>query len=51
MPDVIKQEKNGRINTQGSLGSLNWEWRMADFKTVNRKLSVFTKLIKDSKRL
>lgn len=45
MPDILGLGKEGRINTPGTVGSPNWEWRMTDFERAGRELGRYKKLI------
>ncbi|MGL4589854.1 MAG: 4-alpha-glucanotransferase [Mycoplasmatales bacterium] len=48
--DVIGQETKSRINTPGTLGSPNWEYKLSDFKTLDKEIDFFQKLVKLTKR-
>lgn len=39
--DVIGLDDSGRINTPGTLGTPNWEWKLSDFKGLEEKLEFF----------
>lgn len=45
MADIIGLGKEGHMNTPGTVGSPNWEWRMPDFERAERQLKYFRKLI------
>ena len=45
MVDIIGQGKEGHMNTPGTVGSPNWEWRMPDFAEAEKELKVYRKLI------
>lgn len=38
LQDVIDLDDRGRINTPGTLGSPNWEWKLIDFKKFERQI-------------
>ena len=46
MWDVLGLGKAGRLNTPGTVGSPNWEWKMNDFKTARKKLHTWKRMIK-----
>lgn len=50
LQDILGIGDEGRINTPGTLGSPNWEWKLKDFKKTYRKMKVFKKIIEVSKR-
>ena len=45
MADIMGLGKEGHMNTPGTVGSPNWEWRMPDFERAERQLKHFRKLI------
>ncbi len=50
LSDVLNLGDEARLNTPGSVGSPNWEWRLADWKSVQRKKSFVRELVTLSKR-
>lgn len=46
MADVLGQGKEGHINTPGTVGSPNWEWRMPDFTKAEAELKRYRKLFR-----
>lgn len=50
MQDIIGLSDEGRMNTPGTLGSPNWEWRMLDFKAFDENLDQFTHMIQTTGR-
>lgn len=48
--DFLDMDDIGRINTPGTLGSPNWEWKLTNFKNINKKISKIEKLIKKAGR-
>lgn len=38
MADVLELSQGARLNTPGTVGSPNWEWKMTDFDGVGEKL-------------
>lgn len=46
MPDIMELKENARINTPGTSGSPNWEWRCVSFE----RLFAYRELIKRSRR-
>ena len=49
MPDVLGLGKEGHINTPGTVGSPNWEWRMPDFCQAEKELKRYRSLIEKRK--
>lgn len=45
MQDIIDLGDEGRINTPGTLGSPNWEWRMKDLKPLEDRVEALKKLV------
>lgn len=45
MVDIIGQGKEGHMNTPGTVGSPNWEWRISDFAAAEKGLNHYRKLI------
>jgi len=50
LADVLDLGDEARLNTPGSVGSPNWEWRLTDWKGVLRKKRFLRELTKLSKR-
>lgn len=49
--DILNYGDEARINTPGTLGSPNWEWKLKDFSDFENNISFLNKAIKDSGRL
>lgn len=45
MADILGQGKEGHLNTPGTVGSPNWEWRMPDFTLAGKELKRYKNLI------
>ena len=45
MADVLGLKKEGHINTPGTVGSPNWEWRITDFTAAKKELMRLSGLI------
>lgn len=50
MQDILELDDVGRLNTPGTVGSPNWEWKMADFTQADKFMPVFAKNVKKSGR-
>ena len=50
LQDVLGLKKEGRLNTPGTIGSPNWEWKVKNLKEFYSLLPALGKWIKDSKR-
>lgn len=43
--DFLGQGREGHINTPGTVGSPNWEWRMPEFEKIQKELQKYKKMI------
>jgi 4-alpha-glucanotransferase len=43
LPDILECNKEGRINTPGTVGSPNWEWQLSSLGEVNQKINKYKK--------
>lgn len=50
MQDLLNLNARSRMNTPGTSGSPNWEWKLSDFKDFNQRIPYIEKMIKESKR-
>lgn len=50
MFDVLGLDDRARINTPGTVGSPNWEWKMASLQPLEKALPAFSKAIQSSGR-
>ena len=50
MGDLLGLEAKCRINTPGTVGNPNWQWKMVDFKAFLDKSALIKHMIKRSKR-
>lgn len=50
LQDIMGIGDEGRINTPGTLGSPNWEWKLADFRELDRNLPQLKKMVVASGR-
>lgn len=48
--DLLDMTDYKRINTPGTLGSPNWEFKLKDFKQFSQNIKLIKKMIKNSKR-
>ncbi|WOO34530.1 4-alpha-glucanotransferase [Anaerocolumna sp. AGMB13020] len=48
--DLINLGDEARINTPGTLGSPNWEWKLNSFKSLKKEISSLKELIQASNR-
>lgn len=46
MADFLEKGRNARMNTPGTVGSPNWEWRMRDLDSVRKALAKHRKGVK-----
>ena len=45
MVDILGLGKEGHMNTPGTVGSPNWEWRMPDFKKAKEEMAKYKSLM------
>ena len=50
MQDLLGLNSRSRLNTPGTVGNPNWQWKLSTFKDFEKRLPVFKKMIKKSKR-
>ena len=48
--DFMKLDDSARINTPGTVGSPNWEWKLRDYKNVRKNLLKYKNILKQTKR-
>ena len=48
--DVLRLNDRARLNTPGTVGSPNWEWRLADWRPLKRRQAFLRALIVDTGR-
>ena len=51
MQDLLSLSDDARMNTPGTIGSPNWEWKLKDFETFKTKIPMIQTWLKSSKRL
>ncbi len=51
LADILNLGDEARLNTPGSVGSPNWEWRLTDWKAVKRKKRFVRELAQRSSRI
>lgn len=47
MADLLGMGKEGHLNTPGTVGSPNWEWRMPDMEQMNVKLRKYSRQMRE----
>lgn len=45
MADFLQKGRDARMNTPGTVGSPNWEWRMKDLESAKKALKKFEKML------
>ncbi len=48
--DILKKRESGRLNSPGTVGSPNWEWRLPTYEELNARLPIIKKMIEKSGR-
>lgn len=51
MQDILDLDDSARLNTPGTVGSPNWEWKLKDFTKFKNNIPFLAKAVKDSGRL
>ena len=51
LADILGLDDTARLNTPGTVGSPNWEWRLTDWCSLNNKKAFVKALIRDSNRI
>lgn len=50
MQDVLGLNAKSRLNTPGTVGNPNWQWKLTSFKEFEAKIPFLKEIIKESKR-
>ena len=50
LSDVLGYDDRARLNTPGTVGSPNWEWRLPSFAPLRRRLPWLAGVLKETKR-
>lgn len=50
LADILGLDDEARLNTPGTVGSPNWEWRLTDWKTLRRKMAFVKTVVTASGR-
>ena len=45
MPDLLGLGSEGHINTPGTVGSPDWEWRMPDMASARKAFASYKKIL------
>ena len=45
MQDILELDDKGRINTPGTLGTPNWEWKMNSLEPFEKRVEALRKLV------
>ncbi len=48
--DVMNLDDSARINTPGTIGSPNWEWKLENYSLFNKKMKAIKNLVIETKR-
>lgn len=51
LSDILGLDDSARLNTPGTVGSPNWEWRLTDWRSVHNKKAFMKALIQESNRV
>ncbi len=50
LADILELDDTARLNTPGTVGSPNWEWRLSDWKKLRKKVFQIRKIVVESQR-
>ena len=48
--DLLELDDSARLNTPGTVGSPNWEWRLTDFDSLTRRKDFLKRMLRRAKR-
>lgn len=51
MQDLLMLDDQARLNTPGTIGTPNWEWKLKNFDKYQKRLNFFHRLVKTSQRI
>lgn len=51
MQDILKLDDAARMNTPGTIGSPNWEWKMIDFSAFEQRIPELRDMLEKGNRL
>lgn len=51
LADILGLDDTARINTPGTVGSPNWEWRLKDFRGLRRKANWLRQILEEAGRI
>ena len=49
--DFIGLDDSARINTPGTVGAPNWEWKLSSFNGIKKNLMRYKNLLKKTRRI
>lgn len=49
--DLLGYSREARINSPGTIGSPNWEWKLEDFTDVDKQMPIFKRMVERSNRV
>jgi 4-alpha-glucanotransferase len=49
--DIIGSDDSSRLNTPGTVGSPNWEWKLADFNALQSEINHIAGIVRHSSRI
>lgn len=50
LQDILGIDDKGRINTPGTVGTPNWEWKLTNYQDTEKKMKVFEEMVRLSNR-
>ncbi|MGA0875537.1 MAG: 4-alpha-glucanotransferase [Bacilli bacterium] len=50
MQDVLSLDDQARMNVPGTIGSPNWEWKLASFDAFEKRIPTFANWVKENQR-
>lgn len=48
--DILGLSDRARMNTPGTIGSPNWEWKLPKYQPLKKRLSIFNQMVSSSRR-
>ena len=50
LQDILELDSEARLNTPGTVGSPNWQWKLVDFSSLKIKAAWLSQQLANSKR-
>lgn len=51
MQDILQLDDEARMNVPGTIGNPNWQWKIKNFKDLEKQIPILQQLLKQTKRM